>query len=570
MNVLQFIIDIRSKDNGVMGQMTKLQTRLDDADRSANRLANTVGVKLKSAFMSLPGAQFFTNPIVALTTGVGVVAKMGMEAEKTATSFKVLAGSEENAAKLSEQMKRYNALYGTENINDVASQMLSYSVSQDKMIKGMEALANIAQGDTERLKGLSLVLSQVSSNTRLSGEDFNQFVDRGFNPLIQISKQTGKSMLELRDEMSKGAISFDMVLDSLINATTGTGMYAGMLDKILSTPYGAYKLTISMLRDTMLELYNVISPLLIPAFTAFSSVIGLLVPPIRLLAKFVDWLVSLYKDWNPLIIAVTAAVAAYTVTAGINTLVLKGWTIAEWAQVTAMIAAEKAQKLLNLAMSMNPIGLIIAAIAALVAIVITCWQKFAGFRAAVLTAWDTVKGFAVMIKDHVIARFKELIGGIGSIGKALLNLIKGDFNAAWEEAQKGAKKLAGIETKKQLWQNSKALAGQTSEFWQQNYQREQAKQKAKEAALDEPTAAAGTVLGEQQNQGGSGSGTGNEGKANNITAGGTRNTQITINISKFFDYLNVTMMDKADGREIEKIVIESMNRALETASSAAR
>lgn len=58
MNILQFLIDIRSKDNGVLSQVTRLQSRLDDADRSANRLSSTIGGKLRTAIMSLPGAEF--------------------------------------------------------------------------------------------------------------------------------------------------------------------------------------------------------------------------------------------------------------------------------------------------------------------------------------------------------------------------------------------------------------------------------------------------------------------------------------------------------------------------------
>ena len=62
MNILQFLIDIRSKDNGVISQVTRLQDRLNDADRSANRLSSTIGGKLRTAIMSLPGAEFFYQP----------------------------------------------------------------------------------------------------------------------------------------------------------------------------------------------------------------------------------------------------------------------------------------------------------------------------------------------------------------------------------------------------------------------------------------------------------------------------------------------------------------------------
>ena len=46
MNILQFLIDIRSRDNGVIGQVTRMQERLDAADRSANRLSTTIGGRL--------------------------------------------------------------------------------------------------------------------------------------------------------------------------------------------------------------------------------------------------------------------------------------------------------------------------------------------------------------------------------------------------------------------------------------------------------------------------------------------------------------------------------------------
>ena len=87
MNILQFLINIQAKDNGVIGRVKSLQDRLDAADRSASRLTSTIGTGLRSAILSLPGAEFFTNPIVALTAGVGVVSKLGMDADRTAVSF---------------------------------------------------------------------------------------------------------------------------------------------------------------------------------------------------------------------------------------------------------------------------------------------------------------------------------------------------------------------------------------------------------------------------------------------------------------------------------------------------
>lgn len=573
-NILQFLIDIRSRENGVIGQVTRLQNRLDEADKSANRLANTVGVKLKKAFMSLPGAEFLTNPIVALTAGVGIVSKMGMEAEKTAVSFNVLTGSVETGTKLLEQLNKYadTTIYDRLGTQKAAQTMLGFGVSIDSVMSDLRMLGDVAMGDNEKMQRMSLVFGQVAAAGKLQAEDLNQLIDAGYNPLLDISALTGKSISQLKDDMSKGLVPFEMLRAAFQRATSDGGKFANMTEEIAKTPYGAFQQTLGDVTSKLLELYNVIQPLLIPAFQSFSALLSVLLPPIRLLAKFVNWLVSLYKEWNPLIIAVTAAVAAYSAAAFFNTFVLKGWTIAQWAHVTALIAAEKAQHLLNIAMTANPIGLIIAAIAAVIAILVVCWNKFAGFRAFILTAWDTIKGFGQAIYQFLVRRFMELVESIGHVGKALVSLVKGDFEAAWEEAKKGAKKIVGVESGKKLVNDVVGVGGNIGNYWDHRYAQERAKDAAKENAISDPQAAAGTMpqLG---TGGGTGEGGGNadmESKANSISTGGTRNTQITINISKFFDYLNVTMMDKADTTQIQRIVLESMNRALETATSAAR
>ena len=87
MNVLQFLIDIRSRQNGVIGQVGRLQGRMDAAAQSAERLSRTVGGGLREAFLSLPGAEFLTNPVVALTAGAGAVSKLGMDVERASVSF---------------------------------------------------------------------------------------------------------------------------------------------------------------------------------------------------------------------------------------------------------------------------------------------------------------------------------------------------------------------------------------------------------------------------------------------------------------------------------------------------
>lgn len=570
MNILQFLIDIRSRDNGVIGQVTRLQGRMDAARESADRLSRTMG-GLRTAFMSLPGAEFLANPIVAMTAGVGVVSRMGMEVDRASVSFANLVGSEQRAADLMGQMERLTPLYGLGNITDIASMMVGYGVAQDKVVQGMSALGEIAQGDAERLRGLALAFSQVASNGRLNAEDMNQMIDRGYNPLMDISRMTGKSILQLRDDMSRGLVSFDMMASAMTAATQEGGRFNGILESIMNSPYGKYRQVVSSFQNTLLQLYQVVEPLLVPAFDALRAVLSAIQPVIGTLAQGVEWLAEKFREGNPWIIGLTAAVAAYNAVALFSTFVLKGWTVAQWAHVTALIAAEKAQKLLNLAFVSSPIGWIAIAVGALTAAIIYCWHEFAGFRAFLLTAWDTVRGFGEMIWDALVTRFWALVEGIGAIGKALVSLVRGDFNAAWQEARKGAERLFSIYNPSDLVQGTREVVGQVRGNWNRHLDEEQRRQAERDGGIADPRAAAGVALTGTDSPVTPGGGNASpDSKAEAITTGGTRNTQVTVNIGKFFDYMNVTMMERTDTAELRRIVLECMNRSIETALSAAR
>lgn len=572
--VLQFIINFSAKGgNAVAAQAAALQQRLDAADSSAARLASSVGGRLKSAFMSLPGAEFITNPIVAMTAGIGTVAKLGMEADMTATSFGVLVGSEEKSASMLEKLNKYadDTIWGRKEILEASKTMLGYSVSADTVVSDLQRLGDIAMGDKQRLQSLALVFGQVASAGKLQGQDLLQLINAGYNPLQDIAELTGKTMAEVREEMSKGTISYEIFRQAIIKATSTGGRFNGMTDKLAQTSGGAFQQMLGVASKALLEIYKIMEPLLIPAFNALSSIMEkVLIPVVQGIAAAFNWLFNLFKEGNPVVLAAAAAIGSYTVAMAINTTVLKGWKIAELAHYAALLLVEKAQWLVNAAMKANPIGLIIAGIAALVTAVIVCWNKFAGFRAAILTVWDTIKGFALLIKDVVVGNIMSLLNAIGKVGEAIGKLFRGDFDGAWQAVKDAGKSFAS-EKAGQI-RRAYEYAGGIS--YRTRLENERAKQAAKKA-IGDPSAAAGVADGFIGPMPAADDPIGPmpadaEKMADGIATGGTRNTHITLNIRKFFDNINVTNEHGADINELCRIILESINRSLEIATSAAR
>ena len=591
-NTLQFIIDIQSRQNGVVQQVQRVQNKLEDTDRSVQKLNGRL-TGLKSALMSLPGAEFFTNPIVAMTAATGFIAKMGMDADKTAVSFNVLTGSIEKGSKLLGQINKYadDTIYDRLGTQEAAKTMLGFGVSLENVMGDLKMLGDVAMGDKQRMSQLALVFGQVAAAGKLQGQDLLQLINAGYNPLLDMSALTGKSVSELRDEMSKGNITFEMLRQAFRRATGEGGKFYNMTNAIAETPYGRWQQLVGEFNSKLLEMYQIIQPALIPAMDAVSSILAMATPVIKAVADGIGR-VRDNLDWlSVILIPIGTAWAAYNGYMFVSTTILKGWTIAQWAQVTALIAAEKAMKLLNLAMWKNPVFWITGGIMLLGTAIYTCWKKFAGFRAAVWSTLDIIKKFAILIKDFVIDRIKSILSGIGRLGSAIAKLFKGQFKEAWAEAKQGAKEIIGGEDIKKMAQGAVGIAQGSRQNYYSHLDRENGVKKFNRVAnlpspydpskpqwealapkwqpgISAPVAAAGTSGGKSS---GSTPPTDSNGKGSEqAVTGGTRNTQITMNIGKFFDYLNVTMMDKADSREIQRIVLESINRSLEIATSAAR
>lgn len=565
MNVLEFIIDINARgDRNVTRSMDALQRKVYAADVAVHKLTRSVGVGLKSALDSLPGAEFFRHPLVILTAGTAAVTKMGMSAEKTAASFNLLAGSEEKGAKTLAALNKYadETIWSRKTIQDAANAMLNYQIPVENVTEDLKRLGDVAAGDANKLSTLATVFGQINSLGKLQTQDWKQLINVGYNPLIEISKMTGKSMEQLQKAMEKGQISIKMVRAALYQATSEGGRYANMTQSLAETSAGSFERMKGSASRAILGLYEVIQPVLVPLFNSIATLFdSVIVPAVSGLASVTSTLFKIMEAGAPIVAGVTAAFTAYSAVALFNTAVLKGWSIAELVLYGKLLLVEKAQKLVNLAMSMNPVGLVVAGIAALAAVVAVCWKKFAGFRAVILTTWDAIKGFAQILKDLVISKIENLIKGLGKVGETFSKLFKGDFSGAWQSAKEAGGLFLNIEGKRNAMQGAGDLVRGLGDTYKTNLENAR-------AAIANPKGAAGTAESSAETAGLQTQDW--KTMANDITTGGTRNTSITLNIGKFWEDVNVFPAEDMDMNTLSRKVLEAINRSLEAATSAAR
>ena len=162
---------------------------------------------------------------------------------------------------------------------------------------------------------------------------------------------------------------------------------------------------------------------------------------------FSSWY-SLLQEGNPLVVGLTAALGFYTIAMGANYAITQKAVIIggikkvmDIAQTAATWGLTTAQWALNAAFYASPLGWVALAIGAVIAAVTYCWQKFEGFRVAILGVWGVIKEFGATLLDSVVKPFKQVLSGIGGVCSAIVNLVKGNFKEAAAAAKDGFKNI---------------------------------------------------------------------------------------------------------------------------------
>lgn len=370
--------------------------------------------KLSSKFTS-----FGTKMTVGVTAPLTALATAGVKYNATMETYlanltTLLGGNQQEAQKLLDTLKEManTTPYEATDLVKATQKMMAFGISAEDSLKYLNMLGDIAMGDANKMDSLTLAFSQISASGRASMEDINQMIDQGFNPLTIVAQKTGETMADLRDRVSDGGVSFEEIAGAFQTATSEGGTFYQSMDKASQTTEGK----ISSLKDAFNSALGSMTESLLPFVT--EAVDGF--------TKVANWFSNLDDDGKKTILTFAKiAVAVGPVLTVIGKLIETGSnikkvvsTIKSWQLATKAMTA--AQWLLNVAMNANPIGLVIVAIAAIIAILILLWNKCEWFRDGVISVINAVAGF-----------FNELGSKIAEVATNIWNSISGIISTIW-------------------------------------------------------------------------------------------------------------------------------------------
>ena len=348
--------------------------------------------------------------------------------ESYLTNFKVMLGDEQLAAEKLEEIRRMAAStpFSLSDLTEGTQTLLQFGIAADDTTGVLKRLGDISLGNADKLQTLVRAYGKMSSAQKVTLENVNMMIDAGFNPLNQICDATGESMSALYKRISDGKVSFNE-LEAAVAAATSEGgqFYNGMLEASQT-----FNGRLSTLKDNVAALTGELTSGL---FSALGDII----------VKANELVVSITEDDSKMaalketigvltaaVVAVTAAVLSYKATVAATTTITALCTAATTAKAAADKAAESgakglavAQAALNAVMKANTVGIVVSAVAALAAGLVTAYHTSETFRNIVNGAFQAVAsiaqstiGAAIGWLDKLSYRLNSFLGKDGYTG----------------------------------------------------------------------------------------------------------------------------------------------------------
>ena len=192
-------------------------------------------------------------------------------------------------------------------------------------------------------------------------------------------------------------------------------IFDGMTDVIGESSVGKLKGSFEGLKNTITDTFSNIGPML---KDFCEGGISTFCDALSTAMDLASGAISVIEALSPVIGAVAGAIITYK-----GAVLL--WNAAETAKNVVMGISTAAQWALNVAMTANPIGIVIVAIGALVGAFIVLWNKSEGFRNFWINLWEKVKAIVTSAWEGIKVGFEKIKNGISAVKEKVSTMWNG-------------------------------------------------------------------------------------------------------------------------------------------------
>jgi len=328
-----------------MAKLGDLVVRIGADTRDLNKSLGRVQRNMRSMTGNFERlGQSMTRSLTLPLAAFGAAAiKSAADLEKLETSFVSLTGGTAQAAAMMKNLNEFtaNTPFQIEAVANAARQLVASGTEVSKVNEQLQFLGDIAATSGSSIEEIAAIFAKVNAKGKVELENLNQLAERGIPIFKALADATGLPA----DALGAGAVSVEQFNQVLKGFAEEGGFAAGAMERLSKTTTG--------LASTALD----------NAKIAAASFGELFLPAVNKVLEKIIELSKAFTSLSPDTKRVIAVVAVFVATLGPLLLIIPKAIAAFAALRTAVIA-------FNLSLAINPIVLISAAIAGLVAAVV--------------------------------------------------------------------------------------------------------------------------------------------------------------------------------------------------------
>ena len=377
-------IDLASASDMVTDAMSALGMKTSEADKMVDQMAKTASTTNTSVAQLGEGI---------LTIGATAKSVKGGTAELN-TALGILAN---------------NGIKGAEGGTHLRNIILSLQNPTDKAAGSLKQLGVSVYDSEGNMRSMNDILGDLNkSMDGMTSEEKANIISTIFNKT---------DLSSVNALLANTGNTWDELQASIENSGGAAGQ---MADTQLDNLQGQLTLLKSALEGLAISFGQLLMP-------AIKTIVGWV-------QKFVDWLNGMDEGTKKVVVTIALLAAALG-----PVLIIVGKVISAVGTIVTVVpkiagaikVVKGAFAALNTTMLANPIVLIIAAIAALVAAFIYLWNNCDGFRQFWINLWENVKQVAVAVWEGLKTFFASAWQAISATASAVWGGIKSFFSMIW-------------------------------------------------------------------------------------------------------------------------------------------
>jgi len=223
--------------------------------------------KKTSAGLSLISSAAAGAAVAVTAIGAAAVAAINQASkfQDLETQFIAFTGSAAAAAEQVERIAEFSGQtpFQVDELAKANKTLLAFGSNTEQSFVQLKQLGEVAAATGQNIGELSQIFGQIQVAGKLTGERFNQLAERTVNLGPVLAKSLGVAESSIKGLISAGKISSEEVAKAFATMTTGSGQFAGGMERLSKTFSGAT----STLKDNIDLLAADLGKVLLPAAT---------------------------------------------------------------------------------------------------------------------------------------------------------------------------------------------------------------------------------------------------------------------------------------------------------------